>query len=75
LTIPYCTGMHWWKGQQYAAGYLGVSSDNIILHMHVLIEDNNIPLDILVFFWQYHIVEVCIKGEGQYYAAGYLSVS
>jgi hypothetical protein len=26
-------------------------------------------------FWQYHIVEVCIKVEGQYYAAGYLSFS
>jgi hypothetical protein len=26
LTISNCTGMHWWKGQQYAAGYLSVSS-------------------------------------------------
>jgi hypothetical protein len=29
----------------------------------------------LCFLWQYHIVQVCINGEGQQYTAGYLSVS
>ena len=27
------------------------------------------------FFWQYHIVQVCIHGERQYHNAGYLSIS
>ena len=29
----------------------------------------------LYFFWQFHSVPVCINGEGQWYAAGHLSVS
>jgi hypothetical protein len=37
-------------GQYYAAGYLSVSSDNIILYRYVLMKkDNNIMLNILVF--------------------------
>ena len=38
------------EGQYYAAGYLSVYSDNIILYRYVLMEkDNNMLLDILVF--------------------------
>jgi hypothetical protein len=35
--------------QYYTAGYLSVSSDNIILYRYALMEDNNMLLDILVF--------------------------
>ena len=38
------------EGPYYDAGYLSVSSDNIILYRYVLMEkDSNMMLDILVF--------------------------
>jgi hypothetical protein len=49
-TISYCTVCINGEGQYYAAGYLSVSSDNIILYRYILMEkDNNKLLDILVF--------------------------
>jgi hypothetical protein len=37
------------EGQSYAAGYLTVAPDNTKLYRYILMEENNMLLDILVF--------------------------
>ena len=43
--------------------------------MYVLVKDNDMLLDTLVLLLTIPSCKVCINGEGQYYAAGYISVS